>query len=92
MLTKRIIPCLDRVAGVDEIDEIGAFDDAAVGDVEAGDDTFGEHFRDGAGVGRQELGGEKGGCKGEVVRGADGGGPGVVGRLRDVKVFGWTPK
>ena len=34
---------LDRVAGVAQLGEIDALDDAAVGDVQAGDDAFGEH-------------------------------------------------
>ena len=34
---------LDRVAGVAQLDEGDAFDDAAVVDVEAGDDALGEH-------------------------------------------------
>ena len=36
---------LDGIARVDEIHEIDAFYDASVGDVEAGDDSFGEHGR-----------------------------------------------
>jgi hypothetical protein len=37
---------LDRVAGIAQVDEIDALDHAAVRDVEAGDDAFGEaHFR-----------------------------------------------
>ncbi len=35
----------DRIAGVAQIDEIDAFDDAAVFDVEAGDDADLEHTR-----------------------------------------------
>ena len=31
----------DRVAGVAQVDEVDAFDDAAAGDVETGDDAFG---------------------------------------------------
>ena len=34
---------LGRIALIDEIDEVGALDDAAVGDVEAGDDAAAEH-------------------------------------------------
>jgi hypothetical protein len=34
------------IAGVDEVDELDAFDDAAVADVEAGDDAFGQHWRE----------------------------------------------
>ena len=33
---------LDRIAGVAQLDEVDALDDAAVGDVEAGNDAFGE--------------------------------------------------
>ena len=33
----------DGIARVDEIDKVDAFDDASVGDIEAGDDSFGEH-------------------------------------------------
>jgi hypothetical protein len=33
---------LDRVAGIAQIDEIGALDDTAGGHVEAGDDAFGQ--------------------------------------------------
>ena len=40
---------LDRVAGVAQLDEVDALDDAAGGDVEAGNDAFGEHV----GVGLQ---------------------------------------
>ena len=32
---------LDRVAGVSQVDEIGAFDDTSSGDIKAGDDSFG---------------------------------------------------
>ena len=32
-----------RVAGVTQLDEVDTLDDAAAGDVEAGDDSFGEH-------------------------------------------------
>ena len=35
---------LDRIAGVAEREEVGALDDAAVLDVEAGDDASGEHY------------------------------------------------
>ena len=34
---------LDRIAGVAQLDEVDALDDATGGDVEAGDDSFGEH-------------------------------------------------
>ena len=34
---------LDRIAGIDEIDEVDALDDAAVLDVEAGDDAHLQH-------------------------------------------------
>ena len=34
---------LDRIAGVAQLDEVDALDDAAGGDVEAGNDSFGEH-------------------------------------------------
>src|SRR5208283_3287310 len=37
---------LDGIAGVAQADEIDALDDAAGGDVEAGDDAFGEHGSD----------------------------------------------
>ena len=33
---------LDRIAGIAQVDEVHALDDAAGGDVEAGDDAFGE--------------------------------------------------
>ena len=33
---------LDRIAGIAQVDEVDALDDAAVGDVEAGDDALGE--------------------------------------------------
>ncbi len=33
---------LDRIAGIAQIDEIDALDDAALGDVEAGNDALGE--------------------------------------------------
>ena len=36
---------LDRIAGVAQLDEVDALDDAAGGDVEAGDDSFGEQCR-----------------------------------------------
>ena len=36
---------LDRVAGVAEVDEVGALDDAAAIDVEAGDDALEDHGR-----------------------------------------------
>jgi hypothetical protein len=35
--------CLDRIASVDEIDEVDALDDAAVPHVEAGDDAHLQH-------------------------------------------------
>ena len=35
----------DRIARVDKIHEIDAFDDTTVGDIKAGDDSFGEHGR-----------------------------------------------
>ena len=34
---------LDRIAGVAQVDEVDALDDTPVLDVEAGDDSFGEH-------------------------------------------------
>ena len=40
---------LDRIAGVAQLDEVDALDDAAGGDVEAGNDSFGEHGGDAAG-------------------------------------------
>ena len=56
MLKTRIIPCLDvadgriigdgridRIARIAQTDEIDAFDNAAVGHVEAGDDTGFQH-------------------------------------------------
>ena len=58
MLKARVIPCLDvkngrvigfcrldRVAGIDQIDEIDALDDAAVLDIEARDDAGFQHQR-----------------------------------------------
>ena len=36
---------LDRIAGIAQIDEIDALDDAALGDVEAGDDANLQHQR-----------------------------------------------
>ena len=47
---------LDRIAGVAQVDEVDALDDAAVGDVEAGNDALGEahaaHSRPWQGAGR----------------------------------------
>ena len=40
---------LDRIAGIDEIDEVHALDDAAVLHVEAGDHAGFEHGGEGAG-------------------------------------------
>ncbi len=34
---------LDRVAGIAQVNEIGAFDDAAGRDIKAGNDALGEH-------------------------------------------------
>ena len=39
---------LDRIAGVAQADEVDALDDAAVLDVEAGDDALGQHGRSSA--------------------------------------------
>ena len=33
----------DRIAGIAQVDEVHALDDAPVGDVEAGDDAFSQH-------------------------------------------------
>ena len=35
---------LDRVAGIAQVEELGSLDDAAIGYIEAGDDTFGEQI------------------------------------------------
>lgn len=40
----------DRISRIAEVQELGAFDDAARVDVEAGNDAFGEH-----GVGRSQY-------------------------------------
>ena len=37
MLKVRVIPCLDRIARIDEVDEVHAFHDPAFLDVEARD-------------------------------------------------------
>jgi hypothetical protein len=36
---------LNRITGIDEVDKIHALNHAAVGDIEAGDDSFSEHGR-----------------------------------------------
>ena len=43
-----------RIAGIDQIDEVDTFDDAAIGDIKAGDDSFREHAGSKAGEWHQQ--------------------------------------